>query len=160
MSDPFMVRPTGQRKLQGNPQSGKSMEAFPRARALKRHRRNHQTDKQEREKLLQVQVEWERKTTETWQGKKELGRRRNYYPGQSGEVRRAEERRSAVIWQKKACKALKGRCGEGEGGGGRVGWGGLVHIWLPAAGWFSGQSLTQMFAQCPGQALAGSQTFK
>lgn len=53
--------------------------------------------------------------------KKELGRRRNYYPGQSGEVRRAEERRSAVIWQKKACKALKGRCGEGEGGGGHVG---------------------------------------
>lgn len=55
--------------------------------------------------------------------------------------------------------------GEGEEdfeGAGAGGWrqGRLVPIWPPGACWFSGQSLTQMFAQCPGQALAGSQTFK
>ena len=36
--------------------------------------------------------------------------------------------------------------------------GGSLPIWPPAAGWLSGESLTQMFAQHPGQALAGSQT--
>lgn len=49
---------------------------------------------------------------------------------------------------------------EGDGEGAVGGRGGSVPIWPPGACWFSGQSLTQMFAQCPGQALASSQTFK
>lgn len=57
--------------------------------------------------------------------------------------------------------------GGGAGGGGVQGGGGAeqpcwlgdcLPIWPPAAGWLSGRSLTQMFTQRPGQALAGSQT--
>ena len=57
--------------------------------------------------------------------------------------------------RKKGCREEEGV----QGGGGRpCQLGGSLPIWPPAAGWLSGESLTQMFAQHPGQALAGSQT--
>lgn len=57
---------------------------------------------------------------------------RNYYPGQIGEVRRAEEQRRAVIWQKRGWKALKGRF---AGEGGRTCWLGRLSAHMASSCW-------------------------
>lgn len=59
--NPSLVRLIGQRKLRESLPCGKAMETF-RREALGG---NHRTDKQGRENVFQVQVEWKRKTIET-----------------------------------------------------------------------------------------------
>lgn len=88
MHDPSLVRLTSQRKWHKSHQCGKSMEAFQRQMACEEALGgNHQTDKREREKLFQVQGRVEKEVNGGMTGKRNKEGRRNYSPGQSGEVR-------------------------------------------------------------------------